>query len=156
MPVTRLWRVLPERKLHTFHSNDSAMLRCIVCPATAEYRKPKSSVAVMKKEKYYSRTHFKAAVIEEASKVMDSLWTVEDRKIPSFALMSVSIGNETWSYDNLQELLGDWDNAERGTFSVRQGSRALDILFSENLSSVTVQSPSREEIQRVFNVFQKY
>lgn len=82
----------------------------------------------MRKRKQYVGIRFRATAIKEASEVMASLWTAEDKKNPYLTRFSVSVGSgtETWYFDNHEEFLNEIDQAEYGNYIIDTGGPRRD------------------------------
>ena len=107
----------------------------------------------MEKKKYYHGTRFSAIVLAEAH---DSfLSQVTDVRPVSYRLV-VTTGNETWRLDTVQEYLAEHDKGSFSYFCGHAESGELEVFhYEEGNASVAVSLPRRDQIQNVFQVFDR-
>lgn len=108
----------------------------------------------MQKSKYYYPAFFPVTVIEEAHNLF--LAKLDQEKLDSPSDMSVTLGNETWCFDNREEFLAEYPKAEGFRFDhICQGNRIIVELHSGHSVHVLVSFPTRAEIEAVFQVFER-
>ena len=123
----------------------------------------------MHKNKKYQRTRFRAEVLREAIELFEQITETSGRAVESgFNTLSVTFSDETWRYDKLAEFLADYRkgvsaklrrdrtvfvNDTRNEFSLELTMYAHDHL---NETEISVSAPTREQIQEVFEVFEKH
>lgn len=109
----------------------------------------------MQKTNYFSGVRFKPAVVRQAHDLFLSLITSEDTPIPQ--TMSVCNGRESWAFDSREEFLADAVDADEFRFDHIAGHGRLIVQVDKfNQSFVQVDSPRRENIAAVFNVFESH
>ncbi len=109
----------------------------------------------MEKLKYYYNTKFPARVIEEAHDLF--LFQLQATKETSKPLsMIVSIGDEEWNFDTLQEFLSEYPKGNSCYFSHTIKECVFRVnLMSKDLTRVSVMFPERSKIESIFQVFER-
>lgn len=112
----------------------------------------------MQKTKRYANTRFTSAAIEEARQALARLYP--DAK-PSERFSGAS-GNVEWKYDNIEEFfaaLPENDHAscklDRITYPTIN-CFTLEVSVDARSSTVAVELPKRSQIERLFNIFERY
>jgi predicted nucleotide-binding protein len=113
----------------------------------------------LQKTKKYVNTRFNSAAIEEARQAL-TLLNPDTESSESF---SGSSGNVSWGYDNIEEFFAalpenDYAYYQLHRFSqpIRATSVYLTIQIFSRSSEVRVQLPKRSEIEKIFNIFERY
>ena len=113
----------------------------------------------MQKEKYYRNVKFSARVIEEAHDLfLSQLDTTKEASKPSG--MSVSIGDEKWTFETLQEFLSEYPKGNRCFFyhSIQECIFCVSLsefIDEEDCTRVYVKFPERSRIELIFQVFER-
>lgn len=113
----------------------------------------------MQKEKYYHNVKFSARVIEEAHDLfLSQLNTTKETSKPSG--MSVSIGDEKWTFETLQEFLSEYPKGNRCFFyhSIQECIFCVSLnefINEEDCTRVYVKFPERSRIELIFQVFER-
>lgn len=113
----------------------------------------------MEKNKYYYATKFSAQVIEEAYNLfLSQLDTTKE--IGKTSKMSVSIDDEEWTFDTLQEFLSEYPKGNRCFFyhQIQEcvfGISLNEFIDEEDYTRVYVIFPERSKIESIFQVFEK-
>ena len=108
----------------------------------------------MKKEKQYRHVIFSPDVLEASSSCFDRLLNPNGGDLRLQA-MSVTRGEETWHYDNLQEFLADYRNDVSGAlFFIESDIGALHVSANQHWTSVSVAAGNRAPIDEMFRVFE--
>ena len=109
----------------------------------------------MEKNKYYHGTKFSARVIEEA---YDSFLSQFDatKEIVNPDTMKITIGDEEWSFDTLQEFLSEYPKEDRCFLSLHIQECLFRVyLMDTEFTLVYVEFPERSKIESVFQVFER-
>lgn len=111
----------------------------------------------MKKTKEYKNTWFSADVIRQAAELIKSEDEKSEKKDTGL-YMSVELDGETWHHDSEEEFFADYRKSDSyATYAKTVGNRKLDVTaFYNNHTTIEVQSPTREEIEKIFEVFEKH
>lgn len=116
----------------------------------------------MEKNKYYKNVFFPVEVIKEACELFDKLVAPEKKENVSLEL-DIEKGSVSWKHDNEAEFFSDYRNEPTQVDYWRSYEREkrtvaprLRIFFINNVSSVTVRLNSREEIEKIFAVFEMH
>lgn len=110
----------------------------------------------MEKTKYYYGTRFSSKVIREAHDVFLSKSPPAKTSIKPHTL-SISNGHETWKLDSIEEFFAQYDKSESSTF--HHILEECQFYFGNHYSNsvtVSVEFERRDEIEAVFNVFEKH
>ena len=113
----------------------------------------------MEKNKYYYATKFSARVIEEAHNLfLSQIDTTKEIGKPS--KMSVSIGDEEWVFDTLQEFLSEYPKGNRCFFYHHIEECVFCVSLNEffgdeNCTRVYVVFSERSKIELIFQVFER-
>lgn len=112
----------------------------------------------MEKTKKYLRTRFAADVIREALDVFLTVFDLEVEQL--FKHLSVSDGPVEWGHDSIEEFLSDYrlsDGYSRFRVDAKGGGARLGLSrFVNGNTSVEVMGESRQEIETIFEVFEKH
>jgi hypothetical protein len=109
----------------------------------------------MQKRKYYHDVRFPGAVIEEAHSLFIS-YLAEGKKAEAPDDLSVSIGDEKWRFDSLEEFLADYPKGTEFRLDhMAEGSRMIVEQPYGSSISVLVEFPTRVRIEAVFAVFER-
>ncbi|MEP4091629.1 nucleotide-binding protein [Reichenbachiella sp.] len=109
----------------------------------------------MEKSKYYDLALFSADILKEAFEKGLSPYLPSDSLKKSFKLTN---GNESWRYDSEGEFYSDYRKSHTNSSINKYVSEKIDIsinYYKDLYSSVTVQATSRDEIENVFEIFEK-
>ncbi len=121
----------------------------------------------MNKTKEYQRTHFSADVLREAITVFENVIAAAGGAVDTNeGVLQVYFPDQDWGYENLSEFLSAYRQAT-GAYMVRRGTASVNNTrsrFSLHLNmysyrdgtQVSVSAPSREQIESVFEVFERY
>jgi Predicted nucleotide-binding protein containing TIR -like domain len=111
----------------------------------------------MEKDTGYGRTHFKAAVLEEAIAVMHSICGKRELIYP---YMKLTKGRSTWSFTDFHEFVGEYREPHKHssvTIRTEDSSYVLDLYYEDGARTrVSVKAPSRGEVQKIAGVFDKH
>jgi len=111
----------------------------------------------MKKEKKYNRVYFTPECIQEAAQTISEYADKEQRKFQQHRLKT-STGDVSWTYDNEEEIFADY--REGVDYAVyRKSFPGLDLgltWFDTQSTEVEIQASTRQQIETVFQVFEKY
>lgn len=108
----------------------------------------------MKKEKEYPRW-FSHEAIRQAVSAIDSL-ILQGKGKPAFTYRVTSDG-ESWSYDTMEDFFEAYGpGVQDAKFTKKSGVYSLYISYSRemNATKVAVGSPSREDIENIFHIFE--
>jgi len=113
----------------------------------------------MEKNKYYYATKFPARVIEEAHNLFLSQLDAT-KEIGKPYKMSVSIGDEEWVFDTLQEFLSEYPKGNRCFFchGIKECSFTVSLnefINDKEYTRVYVIFPERSKIELIFQVFER-
>ena len=109
-----------------------------------------------KKSKKYDRVIFTPEVIKEAVDILEALLSWGSKRLARASLSIELPSGEEWEYDSEDEFFADY---QKGTQEARFGKYyALDEYITFSVwgedTSVTVSLPSREKVEKVFNVLE--
>ena len=109
----------------------------------------------MEKNKYYHSTKFSARVIKEAHDLfLSQLDTTKKISNPYF--MEVTIDDEEWGFDTLQEFLSEYPKGNSCYFSHQiQKCEFRVFLRDKDFTRVYVKFPERSKIESIFQVFER-
>jgi len=109
----------------------------------------------MEKNKYYYGTKFSARVIEEAHELFLSQLDAT-KKIGKPRNMRVSIGDEEWKFDTLQEFLSEYPKGNGCFFnhSIQECEFGVSLM-GEEFTLVRVEFTERSKIESIFQVFER-
>ena len=121
----------------------------------------------MNKTKEYARTYFSAEVIQDAIRLLEKTVSASPGNIESEQLhLRATISDESWKYDDEAEFFADYRKATYATlckdYYVKSNgsliSFSIDLTFydRESKTEVTIDAPTRAEIERVFNEFESH
>jgi predicted nucleotide-binding protein len=111
----------------------------------------------MEKSKNYHLIKFSPDVISKAYEVLLSIINKKGRSVKTTEL-SVKFEYESWGYDSEEEFYADCKkDCEKFRFAKYAGENYLDIEYYTALarSTVSVDGENREEIEEIFEVFEK-
>jgi len=109
----------------------------------------------MKKDKYYYDTKFSARVIKEAYDLFVSKLDYTKEISTPFS-MEVTIDDEEWEFDTLQEFLSEYPKGNRCYFSHQIQECGFRVSFmDEDFTRVRVEFPERSKIESIFQVFER-
>lgn len=109
----------------------------------------------MKKTKRYALVRFSPEAILEAYTVFESLLD-EQRKKSLLTHLQIGFDQEEWTHDSEEEFFADIrSEPESYSFGKLYPPYSLVVSFKFNDSEVTVEAPTRSEIEKVFNTFEK-
>jgi len=114
----------------------------------------------VEKRKTYVDTWFSSAVLNEALDVCRELSAAKLR----YSHLETMEGAEEWTFDNLDEFLASYSrHPALARLSVSAGDFSLSVKADERCkecdeqhTAVSVRGPSRERIERLFNVFEAH
>jgi predicted nucleotide-binding protein len=114
----------------------------------------------MEKRTVYQNTRFGTEVFEEAVATFESELPERDRPLnPRVGAKSVSIQNETWSFDAIDEFFAEHrkphTSAELQLYGRASTTESLQVYEAGNRTTVAVQSPERSSVVRVSAVFER-
>lgn len=116
--------------------------------------------------KRYQRVKFLAETLRAADDTLDTLLSPEEkREAEEFSVstegrtLRIYLPGETWSHDSVNEFFADYRRADLmdATFahSHRLSDRGIRVVFDKEVgTTVSVEAPTREEIHKVFDVFE--
>ena len=115
----------------------------------------------MEKTKQYLRTPFSADVLREAIAMFDQVVKGSGNEIDiNNFTMNVNLPGESWSYDNLEEFFSEYRKAIGVQFErfskTNKFKLNLRLYHMETGSTVSVRAPIREQIETIFEVFEKH
>lgn len=109
----------------------------------------------MKKIKYYHGTKFSVQVIKEANDLFLSQLGIT-KKISKPYIMSVTIDDERWTFDTIQEFLSEYPKGNGCYFShIIKGCVFAVNLMDKDFTRVSVEFPERSKIESIFQVFER-
>ncbi len=110
----------------------------------------------MKKSKSFPNTRFKGEVLEEALNAFDVLCHERDPKARASFIYSVDHPDADWTYDSRAEFLADY-RIHNGYAGVEAWGApiSLSIRVKNRSVGVTVGAASRDDIERLFSVFER-
>lgn len=112
----------------------------------------------MRKGKKYFYVKFSPKAIEEAWRKLDSFLTEDQRKKIRYFL-TVYFSNENWKHDTESEFFADYQkNVESSSYYKNDidSNFGIEISFIRPFSSVCVIAPKRDQIEEVYQIFEKY
>ncbi len=108
----------------------------------------------MQKSKPYRSTKFSTDVIKESLAKFKNLAGDQEIELDE---MSVTIDDETWKHENIEEFMCDYRKSNRATLS--QSSKDYKyyfrLSFSGGLTTVSIEAPIRASIQSIFEIFEE-
>ena len=110
----------------------------------------------MEKEKEYRRIRFSAEVLQAAARKLEERMDPKDKKNRDSSLWA-ELGNESWRYDSEIEFFADF---RRSPNSARYGcsfgyGKGLKVNMWKDYTIVEVHAPTREDIEAVFEIFER-
>jgi hypothetical protein len=108
----------------------------------------------LKKKKEYDNVRFVTEAVLGAHHEMAEIFKSHDCK-PNF-LLGADRDGEHWTYDSFEEFVSDFEKSNSASYVAWVDKHELSFARYETYSVVSVKSPSREEIQRIFNLFEKH
>ncbi len=109
----------------------------------------------MKKEKRYSDTRFSADTLRDAWSVMSDVASRASVELNS-SVMSVDHPDCRWSFNTVEEFLADFRRFQGEATFIKWGrDYMLSASFYDRSVLVSVSAPTRPEIERVFEVFER-
>ena len=104
----------------------------------------------MKKDKLYRGIRFDAKSVSAADRHFKSLFSKDAR----YLTLRVGLEDEDWFFDKLEEFLAAGDSGKIFLHEISSDFKfSLSVTGFSYGTSVTVEAPSREEIESVFAVF---
>jgi predicted nucleotide-binding protein len=111
---------------------------------------------ILKKDKQYRNTRFSADVLREALQAFRDRASRGNGKLTDYRYR-VDHDDSTWHYDSLEEFLAALRIANRSAYLTNYGGKFdFDVSLDSRKSSVSVRAPTREDIEAVFEVFEKH
>lgn len=109
----------------------------------------------MKKNKEFKETRFTADVVREAIEKLRST-APESEKNVSFLTLTVAHDDATWSYDTFDEFLADYRvSKRRANLFALGGKYSLAAALYAREADISIEAPSRPEVEAIFDVFEK-
>jgi hypothetical protein len=111
----------------------------------------------MRKSKFYEETIFDSEFIELAVNMFSTLSGSKDFDEAKVGL-SVSIHDETWSYDTFSEFLADYQKSPEAFYlMLRHKEYAMTIKceYLPGFINVSINAPSRGDVVKLFNQFDR-
>ncbi len=137
-----------ESVLRVFDDNQSQ--ECEECQESSS-----KAIGNLSKSKQYYLTKFPAEVIREAREVFLSHLPGSEVFVQPIT-MSISLGDETWSYDDLDEFAAGLAESDSYTLYERCQYYHFTIWhYASHHTQVDVQLPTRGDIQAVFEVLDR-
>jgi len=109
----------------------------------------------MKKQKFYYSTRFPAKVIEKAHDLFLSKLDKGKNDTMTPGSMRISIGDESWDFNTLEEFLAEYPKADDFFFYHDTQSKNFTMSQYGVNASVSVQFPARSDIESIFQVFER-
>jgi predicted nucleotide-binding protein len=109
----------------------------------------------MQKSKRYPQTKFNALIVRQAVEACRSLAQDEQEDIVT---CSVARGNESWSFDSIDEFLTDYSDRSVSGATLQLIWHKENVSFYYNLwdvTTVSIKSNARANIQAVFSIFEE-
>ena len=121
----------------------------------------------MEKSKVYHRTFFSADVLREGITVFEQVAEDAGSKVEEYLnIYSVKLSDESWDHDNLAEFLSDYRNSTgaflvQNLYAIENDEKerfkiSLSVFDRGRKSEVSVLAPTREQIGKIFEVFEKH
>jgi len=122
--------------------------------ANADTMIPTSFKQRMSKSKYYYGTRFAGHVVRKAYDLFLSDVSGKHGSSSVYLTLKIGIGNEEWSYNNVDEFFAELPNAHSFVISDSRNNGTFRVSCdSRNMTSVSIEMTERAKIQRVFEVF---
>ncbi len=100
---------------------------------------------------------FGPEALKEADSLIESMSDSEDDELYSSTSYGVRLGSVDWQHDTEEEFFADIRKTPSYyTYDRRIGRYHLDVTYWPWATNVTVTAPSRAEIERVFEVFERH
>lgn len=114
----------------------------------------------MQKNKDFPEVRFTPEVIREARELVESHLAEKNKKHLHVDLLVESLSGDSWHHDNEDEFFADYRSDHRHS-EYRYGTSSYSIrlsygLYRERTTNVSVTAPSRQEIEAIFNIFEKH
>lgn len=106
----------------------------------------------MEKNKYFYGVKFAASTVREAH---DRFWECLGKPEKGSVVLEVTIGDESWGFDTLQEFLAECDRGRRYCYDYILDNARLRIAFESNCTAVWVRHAERPLIQEIFALFEQ-
>ena len=109
----------------------------------------------MNKEKTYDHVRFSPEVITESLEVFYSLLDGKTRN-SLHTYLNVDLGRESWEHDSEEEFFADCRKNPR-YFRIQKTTKIYELAISYLMYNTTIQitAPTRSEIEKVFEVFER-
>ena len=114
----------------------------------------------MEKRKNYIQTYFGADVIRQAEQAFREILPKNVKILPNFR--ELRRGDEEWNFDSDEEFLAEYRRADIDRASYDKfvdphvGEYKFIVTFEHGSTSVMIKAPTRPQIERVFEVFERY
>lgn len=115
----------------------------------------------MEKSTNYDSVFFKSHTINEAISAFKNIAKNKTAEL-SYSKLSVTIDSSTWEHDNLHEFLADYGQKQKQSCLSAYIGTEYNLRIAANLtfygltySTISVQAPTRAEIESVFHIFQE-
>lgn len=109
----------------------------------------------MEKKKTYTAVRFSADVLQEANREICGLVN-HDQRDKIYYNFRVEHDDASWKYDNVDEFISDYRRFNGyACFNVHLYNYDLDVTAYLRDTIVSISAPSRPEIEKVFDVFEK-
>lgn len=102
----------------------------------------------MEREKDYKRVRLVADALKAVNEYVDGLGKKEAWK----SFNAEFSGDETWAFDNFDEFIAEYDRAKTASYSRTVEGLTVTIQLRSDHSIVSTKAPTREAIQKVFNI----
>jgi hypothetical protein len=111
---------------------------------------------IVEKSTDYRSVLFTPEIIAEAASELELIATPEDKKLWDQISRSVTLESVYWRHDNDDEFFADIRKTpSHFNYERRIGGCVINVLYLQRNTSITVTAPTRAEIERVFDVFER-
>lgn len=108
----------------------------------------------MEKEKDFNECRFGAEVLNEAISAVQKILDKNDEELRILGL-SVEHDDSTWRYDSIEEFIADYRKYDgRARLSIDSAALSMVVSYSHRVTSVSISSTNRINIEAVFDVFE--
>jgi hypothetical protein len=110
----------------------------------------------MEKTQKYNHARFSADQIILAFEYFSKLFRL-GKKHSSYSNLQISEGNQTWSYDKDSDFFATYRNSNGdANFTKSYSGFSFSIWVTESGTKVKISAPTKEQIQKVFQIFDEY
>lgn len=111
----------------------------------------------MEKTKSFLRTIFDSEFIEKAVNSFIEISGIENFE-KSSKYLQISLENESWRHDSLEEFLADYRKNSRNFYiSISNADYKMSIVSNNYplATIVTIQAPTRKDVEKLFNLYEQ-